>query len=275
MNKSLYLVLAALLVIGSVGVARSQSSMGLTDDDVAALKQFLEQKELEQKELEQKEKVALQACPGLTNGEVEDIRNMIKKEKEKEAERNKQSLSLERLSHEDWTMASRVATLNKATADAKAEKEDRAKSDEDFLDPNMRLMNGILGSLMIKAGAGYTDQNQTTLDPSSSSAVSLKLTADWTFNVQIGYSGKPLLRDIFLQTGEQARLGEYRNWGPGSRIRWAFFEAFKFDAYLSYSRQVDPTTTGSAFKTSDKGGYYVGARYEVPLENLGQPFKEK
>jgi hypothetical protein len=270
MNKSLYLVLAALLVIGSVGVARSQSSMGLTDGDVAAPKQLLEQEK----------KVALQACPGLTEGEVEAIRKMIKKEKEwegereKEAERNKQPLSLERLSREDWTMASRVATLNKVRADMKAA-EDRVNSDKDFLDPNMRLKNAILGSLMIKAGAGYTDQSQTTLDPSSSSAASLKLTDDWAFNVQIGYSGRPILRDIFLLTGDQARLGEYRNWGPGSPIRWAFFEAFKFDAYFSYGRQVDPTTTGSAFKTSDKGGYYVGARYEVPLENLGQPFKEK
>ena len=169
-------------------------------------------------------------------------------------------------------MASRVATLNKATADAKAV-EDRVNSDERILEPNMRLMNGILGSLMIKAGAGYTDQSQTTLDPSSSSAASLKLTDDWAFNVQIGYYGRPLLRDIFLLTGDQARLDEYRTWGQGDPWRWAFLEAFKFDANLSYGRQVDPTTTGSAFKTSDKGGYYVGARYEVPLENLGQPFK--
>lgn len=170
-----------------------------------------------------------------------------------------------------------------------------------------------LGSLTLSADANYTNVDEWKNGPGLQPGTATELDGDnFLYGTQVSWDAKPLLRDVFLLSDRmgmkprerRAKAAEeektvadrsrsednecrydpdekfprralYRCWKEKRAfIRWGVLDAFRVSGGARYGSVVDDPSGSENSTTSQRGSYFVGVSYKIPLENFGDPFIE-
>jgi hypothetical protein len=96
---------------------------------------------------------------------------------------------------------------------------------------------------------------------------------EFQYGMKIGYKDRPILRDIWLLSGDAARVKAYRE-RKGEFRRWGFADALTLKAEVGWGTTIEPDDNKERFTTAEDLIFEVGVQYSLPLENFGFPFKE-
>lgn len=199
----------------------------------------------------------------------------------------------------DWIEASIHEAVRPFEEAAAAAKEEKRKADEEQkgdtpYDRDRRFLNDwwrsfLLGSLKVSADGTYTNVDEWKSGPGLGSSAATEIDQDtFIYGVEVGFSGKPLARDIYLLIdhwsadpdpgGKFPHLDQYRRWGKTTKgdswKRWALLDAFTFTGGVRFGTVFDDPSGEGNSTTSQKGSYSVSVTYALPLEKFRSPFME-
>lgn len=142
-------------------------------------------------------------------------------------------------------------------------------SDCDYLE--RKYVNFMFGGLKLSSNVGYTNEISRV------SGVGVSLTerlesAKTVYGLSFGWEGKPIVRDAMFVVGKRKSMEFYRN-DENKFVRWAFIDAFKLEAKITYGNTLLEEQGMNPRMTNEKTSYTVGIKYELPLDKA--PFITK
>lgn len=136
---------------------------------------------------------------------------------------------------------------------------------------------GELGSLLLEGAWLKAHGGITNHDGDSITAAGVATDLDKTvedYAVEIGWYGRPILRDALLHNSEEFRR-EYACWSarkrkhelrrPDDWIYWGLVEAVRIDLTIGYGTLVDDPVGDLNAKTDTGTRYNATIRWEIPL----------
>ncbi|MEX2208287.1 MAG: hypothetical protein WEF50_18855 [Myxococcota bacterium] len=125
-------------------------------------------------------------------------------------------------------------------------------------------------SLKLSADGGVANMTGRNGGPGQDSNTPARFDhTEWVYSLKLGWKDKPILKDFYLLTGNEASLDKYRAMARRkSAWRWALLDAVTVNASYSFGSTITDPDGDDNFTTKAKGGYEVKAAYTLPIESL-------
>ena len=137
-----------------------------------------------------------------------------------------------------------------------------------FADDVDYLGNLVFGDATIDAGLGYT--NNVGAENETGNVAPIKLNkAIEEYKITVGYSDKPLFRDLWLWSGRGDAVKEYlrlkKAEDPSIDLFW---DAITIDASVGYGKTIEQSRITNKFNDTHQAIYNIGIKWKIPLDSL-------